>query len=161
VRINLRGRELEGIVPPSQYDTLCERLVAGLMSFRDAETGAPIVAEVRRPVEVFGPGERDARVPDLVVRWAESPAAPHAALVSEEYGRIERATPGRIPNGRSGNHRAYGFLMVRGAGIEPGTTLPEFDILDVAPTLYDIFDLPRPPRMHGQSFIERLWPIKE
>ena len=59
VRINLSGRELEGIVPPSEYDALCERLVAGLMSFRDAETGDPVVAEVRRPVEVFGPGERE------------------------------------------------------------------------------------------------------
>lgn len=139
VRINLSGREVEGIVPPSEYDALCERLVAGLMSFRDAETGDPVVAEVRRPVEVFGPGERDARVPDLVVRWVESPAAPHVALVSEEYGRIERATPGRIPNGRSGNHRTEGFFVARGPGIPEGSRISDVaDIVDLAPTVLQI-----------------------
>ncbi len=139
VRVNLSGRETEGIIPASEYDALCERLTAGLMSFRDADTGDPIVAEVRRPVEAFGPGEREARVPDLVVRWVESPAAPHVALVSEEYGRVERETPGRIPNGRSGNHRTEGFFVARGRGIPEGARLSEIsDIVDLAPTILQI-----------------------
>lgn len=139
VRINLSGREAEGIVPPARYEELCERLTAGLMSFRDVETGDPVVAEVRRPVEAFGPGEREARVPDLVVRWVESPAAPHVALVSEEYGRVERATPGRIPNGRSGNHRTEGFFVACGRGIPEGSRLSQaYDIVDLAPTVLRI-----------------------
>ncbi len=139
VRINLNGRETEGIVAASEYDALCERLAAGLMTFRDADTGEPVVAEVRRPVEAYGPGEREARVPDLVVRWVESPAAPHVALVSEEYGRVERETPGRIPNGRSGNHRTEGFFVARGREIPEGSRLSEIaDIVDLAPTILQI-----------------------
>jgi len=142
VRINLSGRETEGIVPASEYDALCERLAAGLMTFRDADTGEPVVAEVRRPVEAYGPGEREARVPDLVVRWVESTAAPHVALVSEEYGRVERETPGRIPNGRSGNHRTEGFFVARGPGIPEGARLSEIaDIVDLAPTILQILDV--------------------
>ncbi len=142
VRINLCGRETEGIVPASEYDALCEQIAAGLMSFRDADTGDPVVAEVRRPVDVFGSGEREARVPDLVVRWVESPAASHLALVSEEYGRVERETPGRIPNGRSGNHRTEGFFVARGRGIPQGSRLSEIaDIVDLAPTILQILDV--------------------
>ena len=61
-------------------------------------------------------------------------AAPHEAIESPSLGRIVRATPGRIPNGRSGNHRSIGFLIARGAGIPQGVRLPDGDILDLAPT---------------------------
>jgi predicted AlkP superfamily phosphohydrolase/phosphomutase len=136
VRINLIGREAEGIVSGAEYDALCDRLADGLMSFRDADTGDPVVAEVRRPVDVYGRGEREARVPDLVVRWVESTAAAHVALFSEEYGRVERETPGRIPNGRSGNHRTEGFFVARGQGIPEGSRLAEAaHIMDLPPTV--------------------------
>jgi hypothetical protein len=60
----------------------------------------------------------------------------HAAIQSPKFGRIERSTPGRIPNGRSGNHRAAGFLIGRGAGIAAGGQLPAHaHILDLAPTV--------------------------
>jgi hypothetical protein len=52
------------------------------------------------------------------------------------FGRIERATPGRIPNGRSGNHRPAGFIIGRGAGIAAGGQLRgDAHILDLAPTI--------------------------
>ncbi len=135
IRVNLAGREPEGIIPPAELDGLCRRIEAGLRSFRDAATGAPLIAEVCRSRDVFPPGERMDRLPDLIVRWDESSAAPHEAIVSPELGRIERATPGRVPNGRSGNHRTTGFLIARGSGIAPGGRLPPgADILDIPPT---------------------------
>ena len=75
------------------------------------------------------------RLPDLIVRWTETSAATHEAIESPALGRIVRATPGRIPNGRSGNHRATGWLVARGPGIAPGARLPDgADSLDLAPT---------------------------
>jgi predicted AlkP superfamily phosphohydrolase/phosphomutase len=135
-RVNLAGREPLGIVAPSEYDALCERISAGLLSFRDTNTGERLVTEVRRARDVFPAGERSDRRPDLIIRWAESSGAPHEAIESAELGRIQRATPGRIPNGRSGNHRATGFLIARGPGIAPGSRLEAgADILDLAPTV--------------------------
>jgi predicted AlkP superfamily phosphohydrolase/phosphomutase len=135
VRLNIRGREPRGIVAPSDARALCDRLAEGLMSFRDAETGEPVIEEIRRADQAFPSGERDHRLPDLIVRWSDSSGAPHAALSSPAFGRVERSTPGRIPNGRSGNHTPYGFLLARGPGIPAGAQLEAgADILDLAPT---------------------------
>lgn len=135
IRINLAGREPQGIVPPGELEALSDEIERGLRSFRDAGTGEPLVAEVCRARAVFPPGERMDRLPDLIVRWTETSAAVHEAIESPSLGRILRATPGRIPNGRSGNHRATGFLIARGPGIPAGTRLLDgSDILDLAPT---------------------------
>ena len=135
IRFNLAGRERLGIVAPAAVETLAQAIDEGLRSFRDADTGETLVTEVSRAAEVFPRGERSDRLPDLIVHWSDASAAPHRAIVSDRFGRIERATPGRIPNGRSGNHRSSGWLMARGPGIAPGTRLaPGADILDLAPT---------------------------
>jgi len=126
-------------VPPGDLDAVCDRITEGLCSFRDAASGDPIVEEVRRTRDLFENGPQADRLPDLVVRWKETPAAVHHALVSDRLGRIERATPGRIPNGRSGNHRSQGWLIARGPGIPAGATLErEAHILDLAPTALDL-----------------------
>lgn len=140
VRINLEGREPRGIVPPSAYEELCERLMEGLASFRDADTGEPVVAEVRRATpDLLPEGPRADRLPDLIVRWVDASAVGHRAVVSSRHGRVERRTPGRIPNGRSGNHRPEGFLIARGEGIPAGGRLPSnANILDLAPTVVEL-----------------------
>ncbi len=63
----------------------------------------------------------------------------HAAVESPHFGRIQRATPGRIPNGRSGNHRPEGFLIACGKGIAGGARFQNgADILDLAQTVVHI-----------------------
>jgi predicted AlkP superfamily phosphohydrolase/phosphomutase len=135
IRINLRGREPCGIVPPEEYHSLCRRISDGLSSFRDGTTGEPLIAEVCLASDVVPSASRNDRLPDLIVRWSETSAALHEAIEAPQLGRIVRATPGRIPNGRSGNHRSSGFLIARGPGIAAGTRLaPGADILDLPPT---------------------------
>ncbi|HJR15743.1 MAG TPA: alkaline phosphatase family protein [Gemmatimonadales bacterium] len=135
IRLNMRGREPAGVVPPEAADALCARIDEGLRSFRDAETGQPLIEEVCRATEVFPPGDRMHRLPDLVIRWHPDSGAPHKAIVSSTLGHITRATPGRIPNGRSGNHAPHGFLMAHGPNIAAGARLEAgADILDIAPT---------------------------
>jgi predicted AlkP superfamily phosphohydrolase/phosphomutase len=136
IRLNLRGREPSGIVAPEEVEAYCRRISEGLCSFRDASTGEPLIEEICRSSEVFPRGDRMDRLPDLIVRWHPSSGAPHEAVSSPQFGRIVRSTPGRIPNGRSGNHGPQGFLMAQGPGIASGALLsPEADILDIAPTV--------------------------
>jgi predicted AlkP superfamily phosphohydrolase/phosphomutase len=135
IRLNVRGREPAGVVPPQEVDALCIRIGEGLRTFRDADTGEPLIEEICRATEVFPPGERMDRLPDLMVRWHGASGATHRAIESGTLGRITRVTPGRIPNGRSGNHAPDGFLMARGPNIAAGGRLePGADILDLAPT---------------------------
>jgi predicted AlkP superfamily phosphohydrolase/phosphomutase len=137
IRVNLKGREPKGIVSPdSSCEQLCNRIAEGLLTFHDASTGEPIVDEVCRVDRLYEDGTRRERLPDLIVLWKDTPAALHKAVESPNYGRISWKTPGRMPNGRSGNHRPEGFFLVHGKGIAAGAQLENSaNILDIAPTV--------------------------
>jgi predicted AlkP superfamily phosphohydrolase/phosphomutase len=137
IRINLKGREPLGIVEPGrEFDEMCDRITRGLMSFRDADTGEPIVEAVCRADTVFPDGPHHDRLPDLMVLWKQTSAIHHRAVRSPDFGVIERTTPGRVPNGRSGNHRDEAILIARGPGIASGGRLEHRPhIRDLAPTV--------------------------
>jgi predicted AlkP superfamily phosphohydrolase/phosphomutase len=140
IRLNLEGRERRGTVAPGpERDVLCGRIAEGLASFRDADTGEPIVKEVRQVDDVFPTGERRDRLPDLLVRWQDAPGASHRLVRSDRFGSVARATPGRIPSGRSGNHRGEGMMLACGEAIPAGiTTSSQPHIMDLAPTILQL-----------------------
>ncbi len=137
IRINLKGREQQGIISPGRdYSDLCIQIADGLTSFRDASTGQPFIEEVCDTDKLYGDGDHRDRLPDLIVRWKDTPAIENSAIESPHLGCIKRKTPGRIPNGRSGNHRPEGFLIACGKGIRAGKQLQvKADIIDLAPTI--------------------------
>jgi predicted AlkP superfamily phosphohydrolase/phosphomutase len=153
VRINLRGREREGIVPIEDYRPLCERIASGISTFRDADTGEPIVAEIDMADHTFGNGPMRDHLPDLVIRWVDSPAASHRAIASERYGSIPWPTPGRHPAGRGGNHRREGFLIAGGEAFQRGQLAGQATILDLAPTALHLLGVPAPPAFRGRSLL--------
>ncbi|MEA2141854.1 MAG: hypothetical protein QOI64_284, partial [Solirubrobacteraceae bacterium] len=99
IRLNLRGRERDGIVDPSEADELLRVIAAGLATFRDPD-GAPAVASVDRVAEHHA-GARADQLPDLVVQWSERPATTLAGVHSASFGDVLRRGTG---SGRSGNH---------------------------------------------------------
>ncbi len=151
VRINLRGREAAGIVEPgAESDALMADIAEGLLTFVDEDTGEPVVAEVERSDRVFPEGPRRHNLPDLIVRWSPRPAAGHRRITSTRYGSVYWPTPGYPAQGRSGNHWPDGFLMARGDGIPASGDTIGADILDLAPTIIDLLDVPVPPEMMGR-----------
>ena len=109
VRLNVRGRERDGIVDPGEADELVARIQQGLLSFRDPD-GSLSVAGVDRVDDLVG---RDApardRLPDLIVRWGQAPSAQLEAVESAEHGRIVRQGRG---SGRSGAHTADAWALL-------------------------------------------------
>lgn len=99
VRLNLRGREREGVVEPDAAAGLLDEIAAGLATFEDRE-GLPAVASVVRPVDLY-PGRHADRLPDLAVRWSARPATRLTELCSERFGTVRRRGSG---SGRAGNH---------------------------------------------------------
>ncbi len=152
VRINLRGRESEGIVEPGEEArALLDRVEEGLLSFVDADSRERVVGATMRATNLFPKTERIFRtIPDLMIRWAPSPAAKHRRIVSPMFGAIDWPMPGRHPQGRSGNHRPTGFMIAAGEGIAAGTALQGAHILDLAPTIYALMSLPVPKHMQGR-----------
>ena len=99
VRLNLRGRERDGIVDEREADELLSRIAAGLATFCDPD-GRPAVARVDRVADHHR-GARAGQLPDLVVGWSERPATTLAGVHSPAFGDVLRRGTG---SGRSGNH---------------------------------------------------------
>jgi predicted AlkP superfamily phosphohydrolase/phosphomutase len=145
IRINLKGREPEGIVERgAEYDALCAEIADRLGELTNPATGAPAVERVWRTDEVF-PGDHRDHLPDLVVTWRDE--APIAALESPRFGRIEEQSP----DPRTGTHSTTGFLLAVGPGIEaPGNLGAR--LVDVAPTVLARLGLADEARaMDGQA----------
>jgi hypothetical protein len=74
-------------------------------------------------------------------------------VVSPTLGAVAWPTPGRNPDGRSGNHRAEGFLIAAGPGLPEGGALPVASILDLAPSIRALLGLGADSGMQGCSLI--------
>lgn len=119
VRLNLRGRERDGIVEPDDAKAVMDEIAEGLLTFRDLD-GEPAVRSVERVADRFGSGDRAHLLPDLIVRWSERPATRLEGVRSERFGTVRRHGVG---SGRSGNHTEGDAwaLLVPGASrlVEP------------------------------------------
>lgn len=146
VRINVAGREPDGVVEPGlEYDQVCHRIAEAFEGLVHANTGWPVVKKVFRADRTF-PGPQCYRLPDLLVSWVDK--APIEAARSSEIGTVTAA--GSDP--RSGNHRPEGFAILYGAGAQPGRNATGH-IVDLAPTILDCFGLPPAPLMEGRSWV--------
>jgi predicted AlkP superfamily phosphohydrolase/phosphomutase len=130
IRLNVQGREREGIVPPGSVDDLIDELRAGLLSFRDPD-GEPSVIAVDRVSEVLGRGGQDQSLPDLVVRWSNRPSGGVTHATSAEHGTVRRPGAG---SGRSGAHLPQAWALVvpvSSVGVERDNP----SVFDLVPTV--------------------------
>jgi predicted AlkP superfamily phosphohydrolase/phosphomutase len=130
VRLNVRGREREGIVDPRRADEVVDDIRSGLLSFRDPD-GEPSVLAVDRVSEVIGEGARTESLPDLVVRWSERPSAGVDFVSSPDHGHVQRLGTG---SGRSGAHLPQAWALVV-PGRSKVAEQAEHDLVDLAPTV--------------------------
>jgi predicted AlkP superfamily phosphohydrolase/phosphomutase len=129
VRINLAGRERDGIVDVADYDRVCDEIEALVRDCRDPRTGEPIVAEVERCAGSADPRALGSSASDLVVVWS----AGAAALEHPVYGVV-----GPLPYRRTGGHTGpFGFAFVDAPDVAPGD-LGVASSFDVAPTLIEL-----------------------
>jgi predicted AlkP superfamily phosphohydrolase/phosphomutase len=133
IRVNLEGREPQGIVAPEAYDRYCDSLAAQLMALRDARTGAPAVEEVVPFRRRYHGKEVASVAPDLLVTWNRN--TPLKALTSPAIGTVSR----NLCDLRSGDHSTNTLFMAAGPGISPGAIDGEPPVESVAPTLTALF----------------------
>jgi predicted AlkP superfamily phosphohydrolase/phosphomutase len=154
VRINLRGREPQGIVAAEDYGALCEEITKGFLGFRDAVSGRPIVRRVHQLDDLAPPdaAARD-RLPDLVIEWDDVPPGAAPVIRSERLGELQWSSP-RLPSGRAGNHRPDGWFVATGPGITEGRTAGTHPIVDLVPTVYRWLGLEPDPALAGQPIPE-------
>jgi predicted AlkP superfamily phosphohydrolase/phosphomutase len=144
VRINLQGREAQGIVPRDQYHRVRADIVELLHACREPIRGERVVAEVYHPNK--DPHEIGPTEADVAVVWRGTPLG----LVHPQLGRI-----GPLPYRRPGGHTgAWGFAYLAGAQLTPGDH-GKASSFDVVPTIIDLLHEPRPARVCGLSLLDR------
>jgi predicted AlkP superfamily phosphohydrolase/phosphomutase len=141
IRVNLAGRERDGIVNAHEYSALLDDISEKVLRIRCARTGAPLVQEVIRARE--DPMDRSPNLPDpdLVVVWTD-----HSTDVvdSPDFGRI-----GPVPHYRPGGHSERGFFMAAGGDIPAGSTFSAAAAVDVAPTFRSLLGAEIPKHYDG------------
>ncbi|MDR4482301.1 MAG: alkaline phosphatase family protein [Nitrospirales bacterium] len=100
VRLNIHGRERNGIVTESEAKVLCDEIIEGLQTFCDID-GKKCIVGIERPGDHLPPGPKLDGLPDLVIRWSDEPSTNLRGVTSPVYGTVLRKGAG---SGRSGNH---------------------------------------------------------
>ncbi|MCL7418154.1 MAG: alkaline phosphatase family protein [Halalkalicoccus sp.] len=144
VRINLDGREPDGVVAPEEYESVRTELIEALSAVR-TPAGDPVFETVAPREEVFsGPYIEDAV--DVVTVPHDYEQFVSARLLGEPFGEPEEPW----------NHKRDGIVVAAGAGIDPDADLSGAHLFDVAPTVLASLGVPRDDRMDG-----RVLPIVE
>jgi predicted AlkP superfamily phosphohydrolase/phosphomutase len=144
LRINLRGREPQGIVEAgAHYEDVCAAITEAALALVNPDTGTPVVREVCRIDHRF-PGDRRDHLPDLVITWAEG--APIAQVYSDRTGLITGASP----DPRTGTHHPRSFVAMRGPRVRAGARIEGHHIVDVAPTMLACLGVPPSAGMEGR-----------
>ena len=145
VRVNLMGRERDGMITPSRYQAFCDEIVALMHACRDLRTGEPVVDHVVRadgdPL-ALGPSEAD-----LVIVW-------RGATLGFEHPTLGRIGP--LPYRRTGGHTGpYGMAYFGGDGIAAG----DYGVrssFDVVPTMVELLGEQLPSRFSGKSMLDTI-----
>ncbi|NEQ51300.1 MAG: nucleotide pyrophosphatase [Leptolyngbya sp. SIO3F4] len=149
IRLNLKGRESQGMIDLADYENVCDEITQQLYRLRHGRTGRPIVKNVVRTRTQTNVLSRASDLPDadLVVIWEEQPSD---IIDSPDFGRI-----GPLTYYRSGGHRPAGLFLAKGPNIKPGTTIDNGQTIDIGPTIRDLMGAPNLPKCDGNSLLKK------
>jgi predicted AlkP superfamily phosphohydrolase/phosphomutase len=153
IRLNLKGREPFGSVEPGpEADALVAELRHELHALEDPVSGEPVVDRVITAEEAFGP-DHHPDVPDVMVVF-NGKIRPIEACRSSRVGVVrEEIYDPNIP--RSGDHTTESRLWILGPGAEAGGQVTGGNVLDLAPTVLELLDVPLPADLDGSPLLER------
>jgi predicted dehydrogenase/predicted AlkP superfamily phosphohydrolase/phosphomutase len=149
IRINLKGREPQGIVAPGkEYENLCEDLYQTAKSAINPANGARAAHTVYKTDDIYT-GPCRSHMPDIIINWNDE-AKLSTELLTEKYGIARSAEPGyRLTPYYTGNHRPIAFVASVGPQVPQGKVLDGTSILDLAPTILTHFGITPPKYMEG------------
>ncbi len=148
VVINLKGRQKEGIVEPSDYHETINNLKHLFESIEDPDSGNKIFQRAVTPAELYGIDARnDCRFGDVIF------------FPYPQYG-LSRSTKGDSilkysSNPYKGCHRKEGMYVLNGPSFKSGLNL-NASIADIVPTLYGIMQVDLPENLDGRILHEAL-----
>lgn len=141
--INVEGREPQGIVPPEDYEKVLDELIEKLKRIK-GPNGEKLDNKVYNPEDIYEELNED--YPDLIVYLDD--------LYWRSAGTIGYDTL-YLPENDTGPddavHSEYGVFILYDPTKESGSEIQNLNILDVAPTVLKILDVPIPKELLGKA----------
>jgi predicted AlkP superfamily phosphohydrolase/phosphomutase len=149
VSINLKGREPNGVVEPSECSRICSDLREDLLELKDPDTGGRIVKEVFEGSEIYS-SEHPSDRPDLVI------------IASDGYSLKDQLAPDIVGENRlgrlsvNGDHDMDGLLLACGPVIDHKNL--DASIYDLMPTILYLMGIPIPHDVDGRVLTDMISP---
>jgi predicted AlkP superfamily phosphohydrolase/phosphomutase len=144
LRVNLRGREPQGIVEPgADYRKLLDRVEEDLSRLIDPQSGKPAVRHIGRTADLYQTDPHET-LPDIFFDWTPTPYPKRR--IEHPHGVLEQKD---MFFNRDSRHNLKGFFAAAGPGISGRGRIPNLSVLDVAPTCLRLMGQPIPESMQG------------
>lgn len=141
--LNVRGREPQGIIPPEQYESVRDEIVHKLSQITN-EDGVNIGTVAYRPQEVYS--ECRNVPPDLMVYFGN---LSWRSVGSMGHGDFRTRENDIGPD--DANHAQQGIFIMYDPREQGRGRVEGLQVMDVAPTVLDLFGLPVPKDMQGRK----------
>jgi len=150
IYINLKEREAEGIVEPgAEYENIRSYIARELYKIENPETGERIVQKVFMKEDLYS-GEFLGEAADIIFLSGYAKCRFQVPLEVEETRMSSKdASFFRVSGEQSGTHRINGFFAMSGRHVKGGLHI-DASIMDIAPTILYLMDLPVPSSMDGE-----------
>jgi len=155
VRLNLKGREAQGSVPPADYEKVCAEIVHALNEVVNPFSG-------EKDLEAFAAagyysGPHTGLGPDILGR-AQGFALDRARIpgnVDRPFLSVEdlRALGSDMAY-REGTHRADGIFACKVPSREVSLAVEHPRLADIAPTALSLLSLPVPAQLDGRAILD-------
>jgi predicted AlkP superfamily phosphohydrolase/phosphomutase len=148
IRVNLQGRELQGIVQPGQaYYDLLNEIETNLQQLIDPITQQPAIKQIAKTVDWFNCDIPD-NLPDIFIEW--QPAQYYRDRLLHPQAEIQQS-PSFYH--RDSYHSLNGFMTAAGESIDKKGQLEDIDLLDLAPSFLKLLQVAIPKELSGKAFI--------
>jgi predicted AlkP superfamily phosphohydrolase/phosphomutase len=148
VYLNQKGREAKGIVPASEAKALRNEIQGKLQGLRDAETGGVAINRAYDKDEIYSGPYKD-NGPDLIIGYNVGFRASWDAVTGKVTGRVFEDNP----KCWSGDHCIDPAVVPGVLFSNLKLAKPSPSIMDIAPTVLELFGLERPGHMDGRSLL--------
>jgi len=145
VFFNVQGREPQGVIPQSEYESFQEVMKKKFEALTD-DKGKPLNSLVFKPKELYKSVKNVA--PDLIVHFG---GLYWRSIGGVGYGRIHVQENDTGPD--ACNHAQYGMFLLAAPNLPLRGEYQGAKLLDVAPTLLDLAGYDIPEMMQGRSLV--------
>jgi predicted AlkP superfamily phosphohydrolase/phosphomutase len=149
LRINLKGRDAQGVVEPRDYEGLRRELIERLESLRHPRTGESLIERVYRKEDLYH-GDFLKAAPDLIIHPKDFAHQIKGGPFSNPYYRQVISTKDPKEFFVNGVHRLNGIFAAAGPGIRKGHCVDSLEIIDLFPTMLYSLGMAVPKSLDGK-----------